>query len=105
MSIPNLKAAVSANKELLYTVEQLESDHRRLTKLIFDLHRLDDALSTRVVMFEDLKFRATGPVSDIANNCQELLTVIRSFISMAASEPVDRAKDALSVYEDLMKRM
>ena len=105
MSIPKLKAAVAKSPELLDTVEQLENDYRRLTKLVFDLNRLDEALGQRVDMFESLKLKAGPPVSEIADNCQQLLTVIRSFIGVATSVPVDRAKDAVAVYEDLMKRM
>jgi hypothetical protein len=103
MSIPNLKAAVAKSPELLNAVEQLENDYRRLTRMVFDLNRLDEALELRVKMFENIP--KSGPVGELAENCQQLLIVIRSFLKQATSVPEDRAKDAVAVYEDLMKRM
>jgi hypothetical protein len=103
MSIPNLKAVISKSPELVDTVEQLENDHRRLTRMVFDLNRLDEALELRVKMFESIP--KSGPVGELADNCQQLLVVIRSFLKQATSVPADRAKDAVAVYEDLMKRM
>lgn len=101
--IQNLKLAVSDQPELLAIVNELEVQQRRYVKLLFDLGRLDDALLQRIHMFESLIDKPY--IGEIANNCQQLLTVISSFINMAAAEPQDRAKTAESMFNDLMKRM
>lgn len=102
--INNLKAAVEKQPELLAVVNTLEKDQAHLAKLIFDLARLDEALIQRIIMFEGLK-HAPGAVGAVADNCQNLLITIRSFIGVITTTPEEKAKSASEVFNDLMKRM
>jgi hypothetical protein len=111
-ALNNLKMAVVNQPELLATINELDENRHRLAKLIFDLGRLDEALVQRVIMFEGIKVDSLllngglgDSVSSIANNCQQLLITISSFINMASSIPADRANAATEEFNDLMKRM
>ena len=105
MNINDLKMAVVNNPDLLATVNELYENRHRLAKLIFDLGRLDEALTQRVEMFEELKISSNDSVSELAGNCQRLLITIISFINMATTAPNERANQAADIFKDLMKRM
>jgi hypothetical protein len=104
-NINDLKKAVVNQPELVATVDALDENRNRLAKLIFDLGRLDEALMQRIVMFEGIKMNSSGSTSEIANNCQQLLITISSFINMASTAPSVRANSADEIFKDLMKRM
>jgi len=105
MNLTDLKAAVADRPELLAQVNDLDKSRHRLTRLLFDLGRLDEALSDRVLMFDRLRKSTYPPVQAIAENCQQLLLVVISFINHASVAPEDKAKSAAEVFDDLMKRM
>lgn len=104
-ALNNLKMAMVNQPELLATINELDENRHRLAKLIFDLGRLNEALIQRVIMFEGIKIGTLGQAGDIANNCQQLLITISSFINTALSAPSDCANTATEEFNELMKRM
>lgn len=83
-------------------VNTLEKDHHRLGKLLFDLARLDDALTQRTLTLANTQYTDPVAISMMANFV-DLLTTMSSFINMAVSVPDDRAATAATIYNDLMK--
>ena len=85
-------------------VNALEKDHLRLGKLLFDLARLDEALTQRTLILASTQYNDPVAISMMANFI-DLLTTMSSFINMAVSVPDDRAATAATIYNGLMKRI
>lgn len=100
-----LKLAVMNQPDLAKMVNQLNRDHHRLAAIVAHLTKLDEVITQRLETFDHLKSTNDPLVTEIVTNCQDLLMIISAFINMAITPVDERIDNAVSVYNDLMKRL
>lgn len=100
----DLKKAVEHDPQLLEYVEKLGESQYRLSKLLFDLGRLDESLNDRLKLFSD--YRPADPVvKAMSDNFAALIEKICFFLRHATTDAHAVEASAATEYSDLMARL
>ena len=93
-------------------VNELDMSRYRLTRLLFDLGRLNEALADRVSMFERLDQNLHPLTAILSNHLKQSFIAVISFINRAVEDHKEtnesRAqaeKQPEEIFDDFMKRM